>query len=89
MRDRYLEITYRKGKPLAAYLYFPRGSDTRSAKTERVGDGLLLDYEADGRPIGLEITAPAQITPDGINAVLRRLEMPPMDPEELAPLEAA
>jgi hypothetical protein len=32
MRDRYLEITYRKGKPLAAYLYFPRESDTKSAE---------------------------------------------------------
>ena len=34
MRDRYLEITFRKGKPLAAYLYLSRASGVQSLRTE-------------------------------------------------------
>ena len=89
MRDRYLEITFRRGKPFAAYLYFPRKSGCKSAKTEKVGEGLLLDYEANGQPIGLEITAPGQVSLDRINVVLEGLGLPPMEPGELAPLQAA
>ena len=58
MKTRYLEVTFRKGKPLAAYLYLPREPGAKSARTELMGSGLLVDYQADGRPIGLEITAP-------------------------------
>ena len=89
MKDRYLEITFRKGKPLAAYLYFPRKVGAKSVKTEAVGKGLLVDYGADGQPIGLEITAPCRVSLDQINAVLEGLGLPPMDPSELAPLQAA
>lgn len=89
MKARYLEVTFRKGKPLAAYLYLPREPGTRSARTENVGSGLLVDYQADGRPIGLEITAPGKVTLDQINAVLERLNLPLLDPRELTPLKAA
>ena len=89
MRDRYLEITFRKGKPLAAYLHFPREAGAKSVRTEAVGEGLLVDYAADGEPIGLEITAPTQVTLDQINSVLESLELPAMEPDELAPLQAA
>ena len=89
MRDRYLEITYRNGRPLAAYLYFPRKVRARSVRTEKVRKGLLVDYEAEGHPIGLEITAPIQVTSDQINEVLKELNVPLLDPEEFAPLQAA
>ncbi len=89
MRDRYLEITFRKGRPLAAYLYFPRKAMARSVRTEKIRKGLLVDYEADGHPIGLEITAPNQVTSDQINEVLNELNVPLLDPEELSPLQAA
>ena len=89
MRDRYLEITFRKGRPLAAYLYFPRKAMARSVRTEKIRKGLLVDYEADGHPIGLEITAPDQVTSDQINEVLNELNVPLLDPEELSPLQAA
>ncbi len=55
MKGTYLEITYRRGKPLAAYLYLERRPDDVAARTEKVGEGLLLDRSEDGRPIGLEI----------------------------------
>jgi uncharacterized protein YuzE len=89
MKERYLEVTFRKGKAVAAYLYLPRDTGATSARTEKVGEGLLVDYGADGRPIGIEIVSPDRITLDEINAVLSRLHLPPLAPGELAPLQAA
>jgi hypothetical protein len=89
MKGRYLEVTFRKGKPLAAYLYLPRPAGGKSARTEEMVPGILTDFTAKGDPIGLEITAPAQVTAEQINVVLTRLGLPPIAPEELAPLKAA
>ncbi len=89
MKARYLGVTFRKGRPLAAYLYLPRESGAKSARTELMGSGLLVDYQADGRPIGLEITAPREVTLDQINGILDQLNLPLLDPQELAPLQAA
>ncbi|WDT74361.1 MAG: DUF2283 domain-containing protein [Candidatus Manganitrophus sp.] len=86
MKERYLEVTFRKGKPLAAYLYLPREVGIKSARTESAAPGLYVDYSAGGKPIGLEITAPAQVTIDQINAMLEQLSLPKISPEELAPL---
>ena len=58
MKDRYLEVTFRAGKVVAAYLYLPRRPGEKSWRTEKCGAGLLIDYGKDGRPIGIEITAP-------------------------------
>jgi uncharacterized protein YuzE len=88
MRDRYLEATFRKGKLLAAYLYLPRAAGAKTVRTEPRGDGILVDYGADGRPIGIEITAPATRL-DAINAVLADLGFASADHDELAPIAAA
>ena len=89
MRDRYLEVTYRKGRPLAAYLYLPRPAGTRSSRTEPIGRGMLADFDDTGTPIGLEITAPELITSDELNAALLQFGQPRLDPNEIAPLRAA
>ncbi len=89
MKQRYLEVTYRKGKPLAAYLYLPREVGARSARTEDCGPGLRVDYDASGKPIGLEITAPSAVTIADVNAVLTRIGVPELAPEDWAPLRAA
>lgn len=89
MKERYLEVTFRKGKPLAAYIYFPRHAGVKSVRTEEAVPGVLVDYAESGKPIGLEITAPAQVTVEKVNAVLEKLGLTVMDPEELAPLKAA
>tara|TARA_Y100000588_G_scaffold299898_1_gene321293 strand:- start:470 stop:739 length:270 start_codon:yes stop_codon:yes gene_type:complete len=89
MRDRYLEITFRKGKPLAAYLYLSSVPGVKSLRTESKGVGLLVDFGPEDQPIGLEITAPEQTTAAQINEVLRGLDLPPMAEEELSPLAAA
>ena len=62
MQERYVEITFRKGKPLAAYVYLPRRVGVKSARTEAAAPGILVDYAASGEPIGIEITAPRQVS---------------------------
>lgn len=89
MRNAYLEVTYRKGRPLAAYYYLPRRDGDRSARTERAEGGLLIDYAQDGRAIGIEITAPTKLTLSRLNQVLQRLGQQPVEREDLAPLLAA
>lgn len=89
MKARYLEVTFRKGRALAAYLYLPRGAGVRSARTEEVVPGVLADYGPTGEVIGLEITAPSRVTVEGINSILAQLGQPRLEPEELAPLAHA
>ena len=89
MKPYYLEITYRKGVPVAGYLYLPRLEGDRAARTERFPDGLLIDYSADGRAIGVEITAPRQLTLGALNQALATAHLEPAAAEDLAPLLAA
>jgi hypothetical protein len=89
MKYSYLEVTYRKGRPLAAYYDLPRRDADRSARTERAEGGLLVDYSADGRAIGIEITAPSRLRLAQLNEVLQRLGQPTVGREDLAPLAAA
>lgn len=89
MKDRYLEITFRKGKPVAAYLYLPREPGQKSQRTEKAGNGLLIDYGESGQPIGIEISAPNQISLDVLNETLTKLNVHPIEPSEMSPLLAA
>ena len=89
MKGRYLEVTYRDGRPLAAYLYLPRSGKPKSVRTERAAPGILVDYAADGAPIGLELPVPTEVTANNVNRVLEKLGLGAMAPEELAPLHAA
>ncbi len=89
MRDRYLQITFHNGKPFAAYLYLPRGTDERSVRSEEVEHGMVIDYGANDHPIGVELTAPSLVALDRLNQVLQRLNIAPMRKGELAPLTTA
>ena len=89
MKQRYLEVTYHKGKPLAAYLYLPRRSDAKAARTEDGGSGMRVDYDATGSAIGIEITAPADVTLERVSDLLERLGQSRLPADEWAPLEAA
>ena len=84
--QRFLEITYRNGKTLAAYFMLPRKADDRSVRTERYDPGLLVDYTTDGRAIGIEITAPSKLTLAAFNESLAAANQPPATPDDLAPL---
>lgn len=88
MKDRYLEITYRNGKLIAAYLYLPARLARKSKKTSRTADGILVDYNKAGKPIGVEIIAPEQASWQMSNQVVVGLNLPPVSEAELTPLRA-
>ena len=89
MKERYLEVTFRRGTPLAAYHYLPRRSGQKSFKTRRVEPGLIIDLSRAGQPIGIEITAPSKVNLNALNRMLRELGFAPLKRSDLAPLLAA
>jgi hypothetical protein len=89
MKDLYLEVTFRHGRAMAAYLYLPRQPEERSVRTRRVEPGMVIDFGPGGNPIGIEITAPDQVSLDAVNQVLQSLGMPLATGADLAPLLAA
>ncbi len=84
-----LQITYRRGKPFAAYIYLAREPGAKSVRTEQVGPEVLIDYAAVGSPLGIEIISPGVVTEEEINAAFERLGVEPPSMDELAPLRAA
>lgn len=89
MRDSSLQVTFRRGKPLAAYDYLQRGGQRKSVRTRRVELGMLIDFDRKGEPMGIEITAPGKLTLSAINRVLRELGLTPLRRSDLRPLLAA
>jgi hypothetical protein len=88
-----LEVTFRKGKAFAAYLYLARDlAGTKGMKVARSSErqhGLIVDFNAEGDPLGVEITAPSLVELDELNELLRELHAEPLTPTDLAPLLAA
>jgi hypothetical protein len=89
MKHRYLEVTFRCGKPLAAYLYLPRSGVVKVARTNDAGHSLRVDYDAAEHAIGVEITSPFAVDIEHINEVLASLGQAPLLAEEWAPTGAA
>ena len=88
MKERYLEVTFRKGKPFAAYLYLPRAAGAKATQTLDGGRGVRLDLDERGLLLGLEITAPSAVTISELNKVLTRYGVATLNDEEWAPLAA-
>jgi hypothetical protein len=88
MSKPYLEITYRQGKPFAAYLYLDRRPGDIFARTERHGSW-LVDFAADGRAIGVEFTDVGAVNVAELNRVLAAAHQPALSIADLKPLEAA
>lgn len=89
MSESYLEVTFRRGKPLAAYLYLSRQPGDKADHSEPIDDTLVVDRTADGRPIGIEIIDPQAVTPQRLNALLRTLHHAELPAAEFAPLRVA
>jgi uncharacterized protein YuzE len=89
MKEPYLEVTFKRGRPLAAYYYLPRRPGQKSHKTRRVEPGLIIDFTRDGKPIGIEITTPTKLSLAVLNRVLRELGFPAASRDDLAPVLAA
>ena len=89
MTEPYLEVTFRRGRAIAAYLYLPRQPEDKSVRTRRIEPGLIVDFGPGERPIGIEITAPGRVSLADINRVLGDLGLSPISKADLAPLLAA
>ena len=89
MKEPYLEVTFRRGRLLAAYYYLPRKPGQKSYRTRRVEPGLVIDFARSGQPLGIEITAPTKFSLSALNRVLRELGFAPATRHDLAPVLAA
>jgi hypothetical protein len=90
MTERSLQVTYRKGRPFAAYLHLSHQTGEKSARTVPSPDGLLVvDYDASGRPIGVEITAPTAVSLERLNHALAALGESPVSEQDYLPVRAA
>ena len=90
MTERSLQVTYRKGRPFAAYLYLSHETGTKSARTVASADGLLVvDYAASGDALGVEITCPQAVPLERLNSLLVDLGQLPLTEQDYRPLRAA
>jgi uncharacterized protein YuzE len=88
MSKPYLEITYRQGKPFAAYLYLDRRVGDTAARSDR-RDDFVIDYAEDGRPIGVELIRLSRINLSMLNEILSAARTASLVSDDLAPLSAA
>ena len=49
----------------------------------------MIDFNEAGKPIGIELTAQAEVNEEVFNQVLRGLKIEPLEHQDLAPLLAA
>jgi hypothetical protein len=86
MTERGLQVTYRKGKPVSAYLHLAHKTGERSVRSASSADGLLVvDYGRSGNAIGVEITAPSVVTLERLNGVLADLRETPLSAHDYFP----
>jgi hypothetical protein len=55
MREPYLEVTFRHGRPIAAYLYLPRETGENSYRTSKAEPGMVVDFGQSGTLSGLKL----------------------------------
>lgn len=90
MTERSLQVTYREGRPFAAYLHLSHQAGEKSATTSASSDGLLVvDYHASGRALGVEITAPQSVSLERLNQLLTKLGEVPMTEQDYSPVREA
>ena len=80
MKEPYLEITFRRGRPVAAYYYLPRHPGQKSYRSIRVEPGMVVDLGRGGKPIGIEITVPSLVSEALFNRVLKQFGLPAVRP---------
>ncbi len=49
MKNPYLEVTFRHGRPLAAYYYLSRRPGEKSYRTAKAQPGLVIDFNRSGQ----------------------------------------
>ena len=88
LKHPYLEITYRKGKPVAGYLYLREPPSGERCRTEEVSPGVLVDIGLDGEALGIEFLEPGAVTSEDLQAISRRLRGVEIPAEDLSPVMA-
>jgi hypothetical protein len=90
MTERSLQVTYRKGRPFAAYLHLSHPTGEKSVKMKPSPDGLLVvDFGVTGHPVGIEITAPLAVPLERLNQLLADLGQAPLAEQDYKPVRAA
>lgn len=84
-----LQMTYRNGKAVAAYIGLGRVMGERCVRSEEVGPEIVVDFGADGRPLGIEVIDPISATAEEVYGVFDRLGLRRPSPGALSPLTAA
>jgi uncharacterized protein YuzE len=86
MKDRYLEVTFRNEKSLAAYIYLSHKDSEYSEHTEKIRDGIIADFNYENQIIGIEITEPLNVSMKEINDILSNYRISPMTEKQWGPL---
>lgn len=89
MLDRFLEVTFHNGRPIAGYLHLHRRAGDTVARSEKREAGLIVDFAADNHAIGIEITSPNASIREPLARILDQLHVQPLATDELTPLLAA
>ena len=83
-----LQVTYRRGRAIAAYISL--GARVRKChSTQEASPGIIVDYGRDGRAIGVELASPATASLAAVNRVLRAVGVPALRRSDFAPLRVA
>jgi len=85
----FLEVTYRKGKPFAGYLYLSDARPRVPCRTEEVRPGVLIDIGDDGEPLGIEFLSPGSVTLDDLRAIEAHLRGAHLEWQDLSPILAS
>ncbi len=74
----YLEVTFRNGRPWVGYLYLMLRRQ-KSARCFRIEPEMVVDISHSGSLIGVELLSPEHVTLRGINRVLEKYGVPPLE----------
>lgn len=85
----FLEVSFRRGKPFAAYLRLPRQPGATVARTVEAEPGILADLDASGAVLAVEIVYPSAESGAVVQRVLAALHGPVVPESEFEPLLAA
>lgn len=82
-----LEVTFRDGRAMAAYLRIggAHGAVRRCVEM----DDVVVDLDEHGALVDIEMLSPSRVTAEQIDAILAERGFGPIDPAILEPLRAA
>ena len=84
-----LTISYREDEPIAAYLTLPHPYGEKSYRQRVMRHDIIVDFDRQGRPMGIEMLDPRHVSWTQLNRIMKRLKLPPLKREWARPLRAA